>query len=242
MEVDDGYILGIYNFCDRWCETCAFTSRCRVFADGAAMEAAQDPHLKAVVEAPPLPRDVPPPPPQWMQDLLEEMNEASREPLSPEELQRFEPRVRPEHTPIEQRARAYGRGANAWLESGRFDARDVADPRTVIGWFASFLPPKIHRALSSLDNDDDLPDAMRDSVGSAKAALIGIDRSHAAWLALVDSGQATMAKVSELVAELVWLGEALEQVFPTARDFVRPGFDEPDAVARLERDEAAGQA
>jgi hypothetical protein len=31
----------------------------------------------------------------------------------------------------------------------------------------------------------------------------------------------------------VWLGEALERVFPTARAFVRPGFDEPDEVSTL---------
>lgn len=32
MDVRDGFILGIYNYCDRWCESCAFTSRCGAFA------------------------------------------------------------------------------------------------------------------------------------------------------------------------------------------------------------------
>jgi len=26
------FISGIYNYCDRWCERCAFTHRCRVYA------------------------------------------------------------------------------------------------------------------------------------------------------------------------------------------------------------------
>ncbi len=39
MEVQDGFIVGIYNYCDSWCEPCQFTSRCRVFADGAKHEA-----------------------------------------------------------------------------------------------------------------------------------------------------------------------------------------------------------
>ena len=26
------FIAGIYNYCDRWCERCAFTARCLVFA------------------------------------------------------------------------------------------------------------------------------------------------------------------------------------------------------------------
>ena len=38
MEIRDGFILGIYNYCDGWCERCPFTNRCRVFADLAEIE------------------------------------------------------------------------------------------------------------------------------------------------------------------------------------------------------------
>jgi hypothetical protein len=53
MEIQDGFIVGIFNYCDGWCVACAFTSRCRLFADKVEMEARQDPGLKALVEAPP---------------------------------------------------------------------------------------------------------------------------------------------------------------------------------------------
>jgi hypothetical protein len=53
MEVRDGFIVGVYNYCDRWCERCALTSHCRLFADGAEAEASLDPALQAVVDAPP---------------------------------------------------------------------------------------------------------------------------------------------------------------------------------------------
>ena len=33
METQDGFIVGVYNYCDRWCERCPLTSRCRVFAE-----------------------------------------------------------------------------------------------------------------------------------------------------------------------------------------------------------------
>src|SRR5829696_7236004 len=33
---DSNFISGIYNFCDRWCERCPLTSRCRVFAEERA--------------------------------------------------------------------------------------------------------------------------------------------------------------------------------------------------------------
>ena len=39
------------------------------------------------------------------------------------------------------------------------------------------------------------------------------------------------------VAELEWLTRELDQAFPRARAFVRPGFDEPEALARLEASE-----
>jgi hypothetical protein len=79
MEIRDGFIVGIFNYCDSWCAACAFTSRCRVFAAMAEDESAADPNLKAIAEAPLLPQDIPPPPPESMQELLQEMNRAARE-------------------------------------------------------------------------------------------------------------------------------------------------------------------
>jgi hypothetical protein len=32
LASQDGYIDGIYSYCDRWCERCSFTSKCRNFA------------------------------------------------------------------------------------------------------------------------------------------------------------------------------------------------------------------
>ena len=37
METQDGFIIGVYNYCDRWCERCSLASRCRVFAEGLRM-------------------------------------------------------------------------------------------------------------------------------------------------------------------------------------------------------------
>lgn len=41
VEIRDGFIVGIYNYCDAWCARCAFTSHCRVFADLRETEAAR---------------------------------------------------------------------------------------------------------------------------------------------------------------------------------------------------------
>ena len=37
MDTQDGFILGVYNYCDRWCEHCALASRCRVYAEDLSM-------------------------------------------------------------------------------------------------------------------------------------------------------------------------------------------------------------
>jgi hypothetical protein len=42
MDVEGGFIPGVYNYCDRWCERCPFTGRCRVFADEAEHEFERD--------------------------------------------------------------------------------------------------------------------------------------------------------------------------------------------------------
>lgn len=172
MEIRDGFIIGIFNYCDHWCEACAFTSRCRLFADVAEPEASLDPNLQPVVNAHVLSEEAAPPPPPWMQEL--------------------------------------------------------------IGWFHTLTPAKVHRAISGLaDDDDDSREDPPDCDGSAKVALLGIERSHAAWLALIERGEISDAAAAPFIADLVWLGEALEQVFPRARAFVRPAFDEPDEVAML---------
>ncbi|HKE87599.1 MAG TPA: hypothetical protein VKB50_27765 [Vicinamibacterales bacterium] len=233
MEVRDGFIVGVFNYCDRWCETCAFTARCRLFADVAEIEAKLDPHLKAVVDAPPLPEEAPPPPPKWMQEWIDEMNEATRDAEPHEELPR---RRQPpaDHQAIEARADEYHTRAYAWLHGRSWSSHDVHDPCAVICWFHMQIMIKVHRAVHALVEEiEDNRDAPRDSDGSAKVALLGIDRSHAAWLDLVERGVITRVEVEPFIADLVWLGESLERVFPKARAFVRPGLDEPDQVSRL---------
>jgi len=133
MEVRDGFIVGIFNYCDRWCDACAFTSRCRVFADGAQIEGALDPNLKAVADAPLLPQDVPPEPPRWMQELIEEMNEAVREPLSGEQLEQIRPQMATEHRSIHSRALLYLDRVQEWLrDRDTLAVSDPDDPRAVI--------------------------------------------------------------------------------------------------------------
>jgi hypothetical protein len=124
---------------------------------------------------------------------------------------------------------------HAWLQRGAVDSiDDPSDPRSIVAWFHTVIPAKVVRALKGLASDEpELREWPADYDGSAKVALIGIDRSHAAWLEIVDRGLAVRGEVEAFVADLVSMRVALEEVFPNARAFVRPAFDEPGEVARL---------
>jgi hypothetical protein len=232
VVVRNGFIVGIFNYCDRWCEACAFTSRCRLFADMAEMEASRDPGLKALVDATPL--EAAPPPPPWLAELLHEMDEALLDPGNDGEA--IERPLLAHHLIIHERARDYCARVCRWQQGRRAldSANDPADPRAVVLWFHAMIHVKIHRALQGLvDDRPEDRDWPPDYDGTAKVALLGIDRSHAAWLELVDRGLATDAEAAPCIADLVWLGDALERALPNARAFVRPALDEPDEVSRL---------
>jgi hypothetical protein len=234
MEVRDGFIVGVFNYCDGWCERCHLTSHCRLFADRAEMEASLDPHLNTIVDAPPRPEDIPPPPPAWRQELFEEADEACKAPPSPDEWERMRRRVPPEHEAIVERALEYSTRVFRWLRAHESEPTNSAtEPRDVISGFGLLIGTKVKRALTAWPGED--PDAFAESDcdGSAKVALLGIDQSHAAWLALAERGDMPQEEANPFIADLVWLGEALEHVRPRARAFVRPGLDEPDAVAQL---------
>ncbi len=235
MDVQDGFIIGIYNYCDSRCETCSFTSRCRSFADRVEMEAECDPNLKAIADAPPLPQDIPPPPPRWMQELIDEMNKLASVPLSDEELEQLERRIPPEHELIVDRAMEYCDRVFHWFEACGFQSIVAPDdPRSVISWFQYSIVAKARRALTSLAEDDpEGRDWPADHDGSAKVALLAIERSHVAWLHLIENGLASFAEVEPFITDLIWLTDELDRVFPRARAFVRPAFDEPDEVAKL---------
>ena len=131
---------------------------------------------------------------------------------------------------------------------------DVAAAAEVLRWYQFFVAAKVIRALMSRtlsdhslvettagdnpfaetveDEDDDFdaaPDYVQeDGNGSAKIGLIAIDRSMAAWHAMEMCQPGKSDSIAPIVAELERLRWLLEEEFPDARGFIRPGFDEAD--------------
>ena len=218
MEVQDGFIAGIHNYCDRWCERCPLASHCRVFAYLTEAEASLDSNFAAVMPA--------------RQPVVDDSEAADGDDACECPENDAKPYVPIEHMPIEARAGAYAEATYGWLRRNEGERNAWGDAYEVIAWFHCLIVAKVARALMVLPGVD--PETSHDDHdGSAKIALIAIERSHAAWLALVERGSVAMTDADPFIADLVWLGEALERVRPRARAFIRPGFDEPDAVAQL---------
>lgn len=240
MQLNDGFIVGIYDYCDRWCETCAFTSRCRVFAMGAEIEASLDPQFMLMGAG--LLRSA-----RAMQANLTAAEAMAEHALDTDGeggldawqaeaavVDREEEVVPPQHQAVCDRAEQYLRRVLAWLGPQPNDHATPGEPRAVIAWFPMMLAAKIGRALRGVrEAGAGDAEAAADAAGSGKVALLGVERSHAAWLTLLERGDVSRAVAEPCIADLAFLGEAVEDLVPGVREFVRPGLDEPEAVALL---------
>lgn len=233
MDTQNGFILGVYNYCDRWCERCSLTSRCRVFAEEqrmsfetqASTSVELTPSLRslgalaAVFEEAGLPeaglpdRDVPlpnPPPAPWSD-------------LPPMELR------------LHNRVRDMSRRLLAWLvpETCAEDSV-VRDSAEILQHSGHYIGPKAYRALKGRQDDDEEDYRISDARGSAKAAIIAFDRLSDAWLRLAERGAISVLEAEPVITELQAISAEFEALFRDPRGFVRPGFDEPEALAMLE--------
>jgi hypothetical protein len=98
----------------------------------------------------------------------------------------------------------------------------------IIFWYHHFIYVKLMRSVRGAlgdvpETDEEFP---KDSDGSAKVALIGINRSMAAWRGLYDYFASHQNQILEIIVHLDRLRNRVEKIFPQARNFIRPGFDE----------------
>jgi hypothetical protein len=251
---DQNFISGIYNYCDRWCERCAFTSRCFLYATEKADPDLDDPEVRDLNNAK-----------FWRKlalifrdthDLIKKCAEESGVDLDSIEAEAAIAAHDRETDAAEKHelsvlARDYAKDVEQWFatalpneeriyaEAAAPDSEeekiDAADAIATLRWYQFFIAAKVFRALLSDDDEteqfDGDPDAVRDSAqndcnGSAKIGLIAIDRSLSAWRVTQSCFPEKKDSTVPLVAALEKLRVGIETVLPQARDFVRPGFDE----------------
>jgi hypothetical protein len=184
----------ISSYRDRWCERCAYTTRCSAFLADAAIAMCGDAEegLELALGTPyPVGRDqtslaIP----DWV--------------------------------------------ADRWLTARQEQLIAGADPvlreaLAIAGHDALLISAKLHRALSGRDRDGDDEDdhpIQNDWNGSAKVALISLERSEAAWRTI--AAATTDPMPTTFPDQLRDVRRQVEDAFPHARSFIRPGFDETD--------------
>jgi hypothetical protein len=122
----------------------------------------------------------------------------------------------------------------AWRTLARLEAGDPAAEATVVGdalevvqWYRFFIDVKLQRAVAgrvdeAIEGADGFPS---DADGSAKVALIAVDRSLGAWAKLREHLPAAEDEILDVLVQLARLRTVAEREFPRARAFQRPGFD-----------------
>ena len=223
----------ISEYCDRWCERCAFTSRCSAYAVKTALGMCGN--IREAIElAVGVPMAV------GAADARRTRTFEIEEPKA-EELQKTcaEEKARDERigkSPISKKAMSVCIKAHQWFRARGNTVRAGADAVVlealeIAQWDSCFIGAKLARALHGQDRHesgggwDDDP-IQNDWNGSAKIALISIERSESAWQSIAHAtGDAVAA---ELVSAMSSLGGEVEAAFPFARLFKRPGFDDAD--------------
>jgi hypothetical protein len=108
------------------------------------------------------------------------------------------------------------------------EAITLKDAIEVITYYLHFINIKLMRAIhGQIEDRYEMPDdILKDSDGSAKVALIAIDRSISAWGKLLKHLPNSEDEILDILVLLERLRNMSEKEFPDARKFVRPGFDE----------------
>ncbi len=253
---DPRFISGIYNYCDRWCERCPQTFRCLNYAMGE--EEYADPESRDIqnsafwerisqnfkvalelLEEMAASRGI---------DLNAlDLDEAREEENALEETAHGHE--------ISRAALAYSEMVEDWFKGAKsFFKRDdeegpiplpsdreeeggkseMEESLEVVRWYQHQIYVKMMRAISGRLNEeaeesDEEDRFAKDSDGSAKVALIGIDRSIAAW-SIIGGVFPFVGRndVHSILTHLERLRRSVERDFPDARGFIRPGFDRID--------------
>jgi hypothetical protein len=246
------FISGIYNYCDRWCERCSFTSKCMNYAmDEKEFDTPESKDIQNKE--------------YWnkMHNIfrmtMEMVKEKAEElginidSIDHDEFAQQQKKVHEiiENQPYTKAAFAYAETVNKWFDSNKQlfenkgeellslaqaeipgvrpdkDALKIQDCVEIIRWYQHQIYVKLCRAASGMlrGEFEDAEYCPEDANGSAKVAIIGIERSIAAWGGLLNQFPDQEQRMLELLVMLQKLLKQVDSAFPDARAFVRPGFD-----------------
>jgi hypothetical protein len=251
----DRFIDGIYNYCDRWCERCRFTDRCRVYE---REQKQLERHL--------LRGEDPDDPEVFVRDVTESFDEAlgmlqeMADEMGLEVADEPDPAPlrEPEAGPLETQTLRWSQRVHALLariredmpgighdlasDAGVLSEREqdeaiqavegVRDAYEVLAFYQTLIPVKMVRAergVSEVEDDDPEGEPYRrnDALGTAKLVHECLGKAAAALWSAAEFHREWQEEALPLAAEAESLRTQIDRAFPGHREFCRPGFDEP---------------
>lgn len=243
-----GFIPGIYNYCDRWCERCDHKTHCMSFVMGKKMEerggfnldeemVQEDENvwarLKNVFESTY----------EVLHELAEERGMNVEDIYASENIDKefwgedyenvdikgTRENVVIENSDIIRICLIYQDLADKCLEKS-FELLDDKGKESdealdVIDWYQDLMQAKMRRALYGYYHADTGLEQKEDYNGSAKVALIAIDRSVESWKILLSYGEEIHREMMQILVVLEQLKKDIKFQFPDAEKFQRPGFE-----------------
>lgn len=246
---DPKFIPGIYNYCDRWCERCSFTDRCLNYARAEEEEAGEELDTEAfwqklqetfhkteeMIETMARERGIDlnelEPTTEDLEQQRQERDTVENHALaraSRDYMLQVQEWFKGATSALEQLEQQLNQNTQLGIEESGTEATfaTVSDALEVIRWYQTLISAKVMRALSGrLFDEDEEDDFPSDADGSAKVALLGMDRSIGAWGTLYQHMPGQSDTILDLLTQLERLRRQTEQIFPKARAFQRPGFD-----------------
>ncbi len=264
-EPEGDFIPGIYNYCDRWCERCIYTDKCRLFATENIIK--EDITKKKEQE-----QSIERNKSFWnrIHKIIEEVEDLYDEPdvteddatiplfgkseedeEAEEAMKEYEAfRNKAAQHPLTKAASDYSTRAYQWFKQRegtlkqhynqttkefRVTCQGITDKEVlqkltgaveIILWYEFQLSIKIKRAFTSLNQEEAEPEffegIQKDSEGSARVALIGINRSISSWSYLLHHLETERESIRPMIKTLMQLKMKMEQNFPGAMNFKWP--------------------
>jgi hypothetical protein len=223
---DPRIIPGVHQHCDEWCDYCPVTGRCLAFRCMAEFRRQHgrshaDPPFTSMEAAVTFTRElaaIDGTPTEELDALLANPpGQSGLETSDPLASVAWEYAVR-----VTLVLAATGRE----MASAR-PRRSGPEPEDVVVWYHLRIYLRVLRALISREKQPGSTERMEDATGSAKLALVSMERSRSALQSM--RSVANDDEITGLVALLDALERGLDERFPNARSFLRIGLDCPAA-------------
>lgn len=246
------FVSGIYNYCDRWCERCQHTDKCYSYAmeQGDVFKIGKTDDLfeklgkvfkvtmmllekKAKEEGIDLTMSEEEHQ-EFEKDRAEKAQAAENHPLhglSMKYIDQVKDWNEQQQSWLEEKTATWQQQQEMDLPKSnpQTEIAQFMDWLEIINWYHFMIHVKFRRALNSVfeiaqgEDEDWRYDEMN---GTAKVAMLGTERSIAAWHQIMVHFPEQEAVVLPILVQLSKINKAAKKTFPKAMQHIRPGLDE----------------